>query len=156
MADKGLNKLIDDYNRLEAKVDERTGRLTTVTIIVVGLLGLLVGGVIGAVLFQVMTGTGERSTSDITSDLNQIDIEGSVLLNQSRSEYIRELLRFLGDRNSGLEGARILRLIRREKEFVDITNELLLKAERDFTPAEQVMTGELSLHQKKERSISSA
>ena len=51
MADKGLNKLIDDYNRLEAKVDERTGRLTTVTIIVVGLLGLLVGGVIGAVLF---------------------------------------------------------------------------------------------------------
>ena len=83
-----------------------------------------------------MTGTGERSTSDITSDLNQIDIEGSVLLNQSRSEYIRELLRFLGDRNSGLEGARILRLIRREKEFVDITNELLLKAERDFTPAE--------------------
>lgn len=50
MADSGLNKLIDDYSRLEAKVDAKTGKLTTVVIIVVGLLGLAVGALFGVIL----------------------------------------------------------------------------------------------------------
>lgn len=50
MADSGINNLIAKYNRLEKKVDERTGKLTTIFIIVVGLACLALGFLAGAVL----------------------------------------------------------------------------------------------------------